>query len=224
MIPQRRRAELKGEAPLSPATRLILQVLAEREETSEPVTVGQLYQDYPDGELKEEILVGLLRDMEEARLVAINGNRNSSTASLTLLEAGRNRLAMAGATKPLSQRVSVDLLRDLGELTRRELVPRSTLVAQLLEEAVRVRLFPEVEFRGKACDRRPFLAGTRLSPWFVRTMFLQHGENMERLLKNYPHLSQLQVLQGIEYANRYAHETPPELPPPAWIPRFHAGE
>ncbi len=186
--------------------------------------MGQLYQDYPDAELKEENLVGVLRDLEEARLVAISGNRNSSTASIRLLEAGRNRLTKAGATKPLSQRVSVDLLRDLGELTRRELVPRSTLVAQLLEEAVRTRLFPEIEFRGSACDRRPFAAGTRLSPWFVRTMFREHGENMEHLLKNYPHLSPPQVLQAVEYANRYAHETPPELPPPAWIPRFHVDE
>jgi uncharacterized protein (DUF433 family) len=105
------------------------------------------------------------------------------------------------------------------ELESTEGLSRSETLVQLLREATRVRLFPEIEFRGSPRDRREYVRKTRLSPWFLRLALQQHSGDVAKLQESYPHLNSNQIRQADAYARRYEHETPSEPPPPPWIER-----
>ena len=80
---------------------------------------------------------------------------------------------------------------------------RSAVVEGLLDEAIRVRRFPGIAFRGPAHDRRAWLVGTALDVWEV--IEAQQSIGSERLLTESDLLEQ-QVHLAVSYYQQYPLE------------------
>lgn len=230
--PPSRRSRVTSPFPgLDSFQRLVLRLVADREEAGERCTVELLHQQLKGrgfslagarkqiGPLTER---GWLKP-EPAGTADTSPSGWDATTRFRLTEPGRKALSHAEATLPQSQRVAADVVRDVLDACGREGVTRSALVGQLLLEGARARLYPEIEFRGKASSREAFVARTRLTPWFVRTVLEQHCGSLEKARRHFPDLTPAQIAQADAYARRYAHEAPVESTPPDWIPRVSAG-
>lgn len=199
--------------PLGPRAILLLSLISNRDDSSEFATPEWLHEELRNRYLEPSDY--------EPFLALLRKNLLVESADLRLTADGRRALAQARGSVPQSVRLPADILRDVVELESAEDLSRSEMLVQLLRESTRVRVFPEIEFRGSPRDRREYVRKTRLSPWFVRVALSQHGGDVAKLQENYPHLTTNQIRQADAYARRYEHETPSEPAPPPWIERVN---
>jgi len=80
---------------------------------------------------------------------------------------------------------------------------KSVVVEGLLDEAIRVRRFPGLAFRGPAHDRRAWLVGTSLDVWEVIEAYAVMG--MDRLLAQ-GELPEDRVHLAVSYYREYPQE------------------
>ena len=114
----------------------------------------------------------------------------------------------AEGTTAFSARLPKKTTKALKDYARESHMSTSAAAAQLLEEGLRMARFPGIDFRWAPSGRKPHVTGTGLSVWELYHIWKSFGQNVERLLKHYPHLRAAQVNTGIAYAKEYSHEMP----------------
>src|SRR5262245_58521020 len=122
-----------------------------------------------------------------------------------------------GRTVPLSARVPEALARQLKDYARRHGITTSQAAVRLLEESIRMALFPGIDFRTEPSGRRAHVAGTGFAAWEVHMMWEGQRRNVDRVLKYHPGLSAAQVRVAASYIETYPEEKPePFVPPPGF--------
>ena len=81
----------------------------------------------------------------------------------------------------------------------------SETVAELLEEAVRMRRAPGIVFRSGPTGRRASVAGTGVDVWEIVAAYRRSDEDRERLEDSFPELDEQQLRAALNY-----HELSPE--------------
>ncbi len=90
----------------------------------------------------------------------------------------------------------------------------SSVAARLIEEGLRMEHFPGIDFRWAPSGRQACVTGTGLSAWEMHLIWESHCRNIDRVLRDYPHLKAAQVQAGAAYIEAYPGEKPsPECPP-----------
>src|ERR1700677_2531150 len=87
---------------------------------------------------------------------------------------------MATKSAPFSMRLSKRMQALIDREARRTGRSRGAIVEALAEEALRMRLFPGVAFKGADWERRAWIVGTALDVWQIVDAHkaLGSGENM----------------------------------------------
>lgn len=109
-------------------------------------------------------------------------------------------------TVHLSARIPARLARDLDQVAASLRVSRSQAAIRILEEGVRMARCPGIDFRSRATGRSAFVTGTGLGVWEIDMLWVDHGRDRKRLLRNYPHLTAAQLEAGLRYAEAYSEE------------------
>lgn len=92
------------------------------------------------------------------------------------------------------------------EMERRDVKEWSTMVVELLEEAIRARQAPGVVFVDGATGRRPVVAGSGLEVWEVVSTWKEVGRNYDRLRAAYDWLTEPQLRSALSYYELYGEE------------------
>ena len=97
------------------------------------------------------------------------------------------------------------------EMARRDVTEWSTMVVELLEEAVRSRRAPGIVFVDGATGRRPVVAGSGLEVWEVVGAWKEVGRSYDRLRAAFDWLSEPQLRAALSYYELYAEEVDARL-------------
>jgi uncharacterized protein (DUF433 family) len=116
--------------------------------------------------------------------------------------ATKGQQARKGA--PFSVRFTLTTDRVVEAEARRTRRSKSAVVEQLTEEAVRMRRFPGIGFRGDDAARRPWVIGSGLDVWEVIEMLEDFG-SAERLVEE-TQLTERQVALASAYRASYADD------------------
>lgn len=109
-------------------------------------------------------------------------------------------------------RVPSDLQEQIeAEMERRGVGEWSTMVVELLEEAMRTRRAPGIVFVDGATGRRPVVAGSGLEVWEVIGTWKEVGRNYERLRAAYEWLTEPQLRAALSYYELYEGEVERQL-------------
>lgn len=79
----------------------------------------------------------------------------------------------------------------------------SETVAELLEEAVRMRRAPGIVFRSGPTGRRASVAGTGVDVWEIVAAYRRSDEDRERLADSFPELDERQLRAALNYYELY---------------------
>jgi uncharacterized protein (DUF433 family) len=83
--------------------------------------------------------------------------------------------------------------------------PPADAAVLLLEEALRERDFPWIEFRDAGEGRQAFLKGTRLAVWHVAVIARELAEDVRKIMEFFG-IPEYQVTALLAYARAYADE------------------
>jgi uncharacterized protein (DUF433 family) len=119
------------------------------------------------------------------------------------MQAGTDQKASKG--EPFSVRFTRPTDRIVEEEARRTRRSKSAIVEALTEEAIRVRRFAGVGFRGEDAARRPWVIGSGLDVWEIIQMLDDLG-SIARLTEE-TQLTERQVRLAIAYRDSYPEET-----------------
>lgn len=86
----------------------------------------------------------------------------------------------------------------------------SEIAQELIEEGVRMRECPGIYFASEPSGRTARIAGTGLAVWEALRDFVR-DEDVKRLRKAFPQLSQAQVTAAMMYYSRYPEEVALEV-------------
>lgn len=92
------------------------------------------------------------------------------------------------------------------EMERHNVAEWSTMVLQLLDEAIRMRRAPGVVFSEGPTGRRAVVAGTGLEVWEIIATWREVGEDYRRLRAAYDWLSESQLRGALSYYETYPDE------------------
>lgn len=107
-------------------------------------------------------------------------------------------------SKPFTMRLSEETDAWIEHESRRTRRSKGAVVEALAEEAVRMRRFPGLAFRGAEHDRRAWVTGTAFDVWEIITGFRDFG-SLEQLLAE-THLTERQARLALSYADHYPEE------------------
>lgn len=105
--------------------------------------------------------------------------------------------------RPLSIRLGQDFEELLELEAGRAGIPKTQMLERLAEEALRMRRFPGLVFRGPEHRRRASVAGTGLDVWEV--VMLHEAEGRETLIETHP-VTQRQLDAALAYYREYPGE------------------
>lgn len=88
-------------------------------------------------------------------------------------------------------------------------VPREQLIERMIEESVRMRLFPRIGFREEGPRRRACIRGTRLDVWWVIDTLREGSREYLIDLLEESHRSSYDLDAVVAYYERYADEIDP---------------
>lgn len=111
-------------------------------------------------------------------------------------------MAYFGARIPKRTRLALERYADERRLSA------SAAAAQLLEEGLRMERFPGIDFRWTPSGRKAHVTGTGLAAWEMHMIWESHGKSVEKILKNYPHLSAARIQAGAAYIEAHREEIP----------------
>lgn len=97
------------------------------------------------------------------------------------------------------------------EMERRGIREWSTMVVELLEEAVRSRRAPGIVFVDGPTGRRPVVAGSGLEVWEVVSTWKEVGRNYDRLRTAYDWMTEPQLRAAVSYYELYGDEVDARL-------------
>jgi hypothetical protein len=90
---------------------------------------------------------------------------------------------MAKST-PVSVRLAPETFKAAKEMSRKTSRSLGSIVSELTEEALRMRMHPGVVFVGSPGDRRAKVEGAGLEVWQVITVYRDCAESVERTLND----------------------------------------
>lgn len=111
--------------------------------------------------------------------------------------------------EPFSVRFTLPTDRVVAEEARRTRRSKSAVVEMLAEEAVRMRRFAGVGFRGEDAGRRAWVIGSGLDVWEIVQMLEDFG-SIEGLLEQ-TQLVERQVRLALAYRDSYPDEVAQEI-------------
>lgn len=110
---------------------------------------------------------------------------------------------------PFSARFKPETVARLQAYADRHGLSASAAAERLLDESLRVQEFPGIAFRwSPAGERQPFIIGTGLSVWEMYHMWDDYDQNLDKLLKHFPHLRPELVQAGLAYWKKYRGDEP----------------
>lgn len=121
--------------------------------------------------------------------------------------------------EPFSVRFALATDRAVEAEARRTRRSKSAIVEALADEAMRVRRFPGIAFRGDDAARRPWLIGTGLDVWEICQM-VDEAASIDQLLAD-THLLDKHVRLALAYSESYPEEIEEQIgentrSPAAW--------
>jgi uncharacterized protein (DUF433 family) len=126
--------------------------------------------------------------------------------------------------RPLSIRLGRDFEELLELEAQRAGIPKTRMLERLAEEALRMRRFPGMVFRGPEHRRRASVVGTGMDVWEV--LMLHEAEGRETLLGAHP-LTGRQLDVALAYYREYPEEIDRFLDennrPPEYWQNLHPG-
>ena len=131
-------------------------------------------------------------------------------------------------TRKKGRPLSIRLGRDFEELLELEAeragIPKTRMLERLAEEALRMRRFPGIVFRGPEHRRRASIAGTGMDVWEL--FMLHEAEGRETLLGAHP-VTERQLDVALAYYREYPEEIDRFLEeidrPPEYWQKLHPG-
>ena len=111
---------------------------------------------------------------------------------------------MAAKSSPVSVRISKRLEAFVDQEARRTGRSRSAVLEALADEAVRMRLFPGIAFRGADWERRAWVIGTALDVWQIVEAYRDIG-SVERMAAEGA-ASERQIRLALAYHERFPEE------------------
>ena len=105
--------------------------------------------------------------------------------------------------RPISIRLGRDFEESLELEAERAGIPKTRMLERLAEEALRMRRFPGVVFRGPEHRRRASVAGTGIDVWEV--VMLDEAEGRKTLLETHP-VTERQLDVALAYHREYPEE------------------
>jgi hypothetical protein len=107
---------------------------------------------------------------------------------------------------PVSVRLEADTYRGARELARRTSRSLSSVVSELVEEALRMRKHPGIIFSGPPANREPRVEGSGLEVWQVIEVYRACEQNVERARQVLTHFSERQFDAALGYYRSYPEE------------------
>jgi hypothetical protein len=118
------------------------------------------------------------------------------------MQTGPSQKTLKG--EPFSVRFTRPTDRVVEEEARRTRRSKSAIVESLTDEAIRMRRFAGIGFRGEDAARRPWVIGSGLDIWEIIQMLDDFG-SIERLVEE-TQLSDRQVRLAVAYRGSYPEE------------------
>jgi uncharacterized protein (DUF433 family) len=118
------------------------------------------------------------------------------------MKSGASQKALKG--EPFSVRFTRPTDRMVEEEARRTRRSKSAIVESLTDEAIRMRRFAGIGFRGEDAARRPWVIGSGLDIWEIIQMLADFG-SIERLADE-TQLTERQVRLATAYRDNYPEE------------------
>jgi uncharacterized protein (DUF433 family) len=113
-------------------------------------------------------------------------------------------------SKVVSLRLRHDQVERLERAARRLGRSPSAVAVLLLEEALRQRDFPFIEFRDSPVGRQAYLKGTRIGVWQVEWLARHYDRDVARVAGHLD-LPTIQVASALRYADAYPGEIEPAI-------------
>jgi hypothetical protein len=111
---------------------------------------------------------------------------------------------MAAKSAPFSMRLSKSLEALVDKEARRTGRSKGAVVEALADEALRMRLFPGIAFRGTDWDRRAWVMGTAFDAWQIVEAHQDIG-SVERMAED-GSASERQIRLALDYYKRFPDE------------------
>ncbi len=108
-------------------------------------------------------------------------------------------------SKVVSLRLKEDQVQRLERAARRMGKAPSSAAVVLLEEALRLRDFPLLEFRDSAVGREAYVKGTRLQVWMVKWL-LRHYDGKIEAMADSLGVRPSRLSEALRYAETYPDE------------------
>jgi uncharacterized protein (DUF433 family) len=135
-----------------------------------------------------------------ANTVIIEGAANQTSSVITV----DYNVTMAAKSSPISVRISERLEALVDQEARRTGRSRSAVLEALADEALRMRLFPGIAFRGADWERRAWVIGTALDVWQVVEAYRDMGSVERMVAEGAP--SERQIRLALAYYERFPEE------------------
>jgi uncharacterized protein (DUF433 family) len=104
--------------------------------------------------------------------------------------------------RPFTVRLRPEVERRLEEEAERARRPKTVMLEALADEALRMRQFPGIGFKGPEHDRRAWVMGTGLDVWEIVELYEDGGVS---ILENHP-ISRRQLEVALAYHGAYPEE------------------
>ena len=111
---------------------------------------------------------------------------------------------MATKSAPFSMRLSQRMQALVDVEARRTGRSKGAIVEALAEEALRMRLFPGIGFKGTDWDRRAWVMGTGLDVWQVVDIYKDVG-SVERMVEGWS-INERQIQLALDYYKMFPEE------------------
>jgi uncharacterized protein (DUF433 family) len=111
---------------------------------------------------------------------------------------------MATKSRPFSMRLSAEFDALVTEEARRTRRSKGAVVEALAEEALRMRMFPGIAFRGQDWDRRPWVMGTAHDVWQIVRAYQDVGSVEEMAAEG--NLTERQIRLALAYYQRFPED------------------
>jgi uncharacterized protein (DUF433 family) len=111
---------------------------------------------------------------------------------------------MATKSAPFSMRLSKRMEMLIDREAKRTGRSKGAIVEALADEALRMRLFPGIGFKGTDWDRRAWMMGTGLDVWQVVDVYNDVG-SVERMVEGWS-INERQVQLALDYYKMFPEE------------------
>ena len=188
----------------------ILEMASEQATGAHGRSLSGIYQVMDEVATREEVKTSL-DVLEENKLLTCTprGRRQSAYVDVRIVitTKGSDYLRRLKAKEQFNIRPPSSLVEKLRAMTKPGESPAS-LAVWALDEWIRMNEFPGIDFRVTPTGRQPHVTGTGMTVWETSSIWKDHGENMKKLLYNYPHLRAAQIQASARYAKEYWDERP----------------